>query len=91
MPLGCCVAARVHALSSAGSSEWTAVPATVAIRGGLSDVVSVATFARMRAAKSDLQQLEIANRGHAPTLDEPTAVAAIDAATTGSYVEIDFT
>ena len=51
---------------------------TLAIRGGLSDVLSVATFARMRAAKPDLQQLEIANRGHAPTLDEPTAVAAID-------------
>ena len=51
---------------------------TLAIRGGLSDVLSVATFARMRAAKPDLQQLEIANRGHAPTLDEAAAVAAID-------------
>jgi len=50
----------------------------LAIRGALSDLLSAATFARMRAEKPDLEQLEVANRGHVPLLDEPECVAAID-------------
>jgi pimeloyl-ACP methyl ester carboxylesterase len=50
----------------------------LAIRGAHSDVLSVATLARMQRGKPDLQALTVANRGHAPLLDEPECVAAID-------------
>ena len=33
----------------------------------------------MQAAKPDLARVEVPNRGHVPLLDEPEAVAAIDA------------
>lgn len=51
---------------------------TLSIRGALSDVLSAATFAAMAAEKPDLVQIEIANRGHTPQLDEPQCVEAID-------------
>lgn len=54
-----------------------AVP-TLAIRGELSDVLSVATFDRMAAEKPDLQRLTVARRGHPPLLDEPECIASID-------------
>jgi pimeloyl-ACP methyl ester carboxylesterase len=60
---------------------WNAlrnVPA-LAIRGARSDILSSATFARMKKENPDLQQLEVANRGHVPLLDEPECMAAIDA------------
>jgi pimeloyl-ACP methyl ester carboxylesterase len=50
----------------------------LAIRGAHSDVLSVTTLARMQRGKPDLQALQVANRGHAPLLDEPECVAAID-------------
>jgi len=49
------------------------------IRGALSDLLSAATVARMAREKKDLQHIEVANRGHAPLLNEPECVAAIDA------------
>jgi pimeloyl-ACP methyl ester carboxylesterase len=52
---------------------------TLAIRGDRSDILSSATFARMKKENPDLQQLEVANRGHVPLLDEPECVAAVDA------------
>jgi pimeloyl-ACP methyl ester carboxylesterase len=52
---------------------------TLAIRGELSDVLSVATFVRMQREKPDLQRVTVARRGHPPLLDEPECVAAIDA------------
>ena len=52
---------------------------TLAIRGALSDILSAATFARMKRDNPNLQQLEVANRGHVPLLDEPECVAAVDA------------
>jgi pimeloyl-ACP methyl ester carboxylesterase len=52
---------------------------TLAIRGAQSDILSVATFAKMKAENPGLEQLEVAQRGHAPLLDEPECVAAIDA------------
>jgi pimeloyl-ACP methyl ester carboxylesterase len=55
-----------------------AVP-TLAIRGVMSDVLSQPTFDRMLRDKPDLQRVVVANRGHAPLLDEPECVAAIDA------------
>ncbi len=51
---------------------------TLAIRGELSDVLSVATFDRMQREKPDLRRLTVARRGHPPLLDEPECVAAID-------------
>lgn len=52
---------------------------TVLLRGALSDLLAPATVARMAAAKPDLIAVEIPDRGHAPLLDEPEALAAIDA------------
>lgn len=51
----------------------------LAIRGAQSDILSAATFAKMKAENPQLQQLEVAGRGHVPLLDEPECVAAIDA------------
>jgi len=50
----------------------------LAIRGAHSDILSAATLARMQREKPDLRVLSVANRGHAPLLDEPECVAAID-------------
>lgn len=50
----------------------------LAIRGALSDILSVETFARMAREKPDLIQLTLPNRGHAPQLVEPPCIAAID-------------
>ena len=51
----------------------------LAIRGAQSDILSAATFAKMKAENPELKQLEVAQRGHVPLLDEPECVAAIDA------------
>jgi pimeloyl-ACP methyl ester carboxylesterase len=50
----------------------------LAIRGERSDILNAATFARMKAENPDLTQLEVAQRGHVPLLDEPECLAAID-------------
>ena len=52
---------------------------TLAIRGARSDILSAATFARMKRENPGLQQLEVADRGHVPLLDEPECIAALDA------------
>lgn len=52
---------------------------TLAIRGGLSDVLSPATFDRMAREKPDLERLTVEHRGHPPLLDEPECVTAMDA------------
>jgi len=59
-------------------SRITGVPLLV-IRGGLSDLLSAATVARMAREKPDLEHITVANRGHTPLLDEPECLAAIDA------------
>jgi len=51
----------------------------LAIRGAQSDILSSATFANMKTENPELIQLEVAQRGHAPLLDEPQCMAAIDA------------
>lgn len=48
------------------------------LRGALSDVLSEQTLARMQAALPQAEVLTLPQVGHAPTLDEPAAVAAID-------------
>ena len=48
------------------------------IRGALSDLFSTDTMAQMLAKLSDGEGLTLADVGHAPLLDEPEALAAID-------------
>jgi pimeloyl-ACP methyl ester carboxylesterase len=49
------------------------------IRGADSDILEAATAERMATAAPHMARVEIAGVGHAPTLEEPAAVAAIDA------------
>jgi pimeloyl-ACP methyl ester carboxylesterase len=51
----------------------------LAIRGELSNLLSADVLARMQEAVPAMRSATIPNVGHAPTLDEPEAVAAIDA------------
>lgn len=53
-------------------------PALV-VRGVLSDILSAEGVAAMKAAKPDLETVEVPGVGHAPLLDEPAARAAVDA------------
>jgi pimeloyl-ACP methyl ester carboxylesterase len=53
-----------------------AVPRLV-LRGALSDILSAATLKAMQRKIDGLQVVTIARTGHAPTLDEPEARAAI--------------
>jgi len=50
----------------------------LAIRGEHSDILSPATFERMAREQPALARATVANRGHAPTLDEPASREAID-------------
>lgn len=52
---------------------------TLVVRGALSDILSSDGVRAMTAAKPDLEVCEVAQVGHAPTLDEPEARAAIAA------------
>jgi pimeloyl-ACP methyl ester carboxylesterase len=49
------------------------------VRGGLSDLLSPGILHRMREAVPDMAVAEVPDVGHAPMLDEPEALAAIDA------------
>ena len=49
----------------------------LAIRGALSDILSAATLSRMARELPGLQTVTIPRTGHAPTLEEPDARAAI--------------
>lgn len=48
------------------------------LRGALSDLLSPQTLQRMRAALPGSEAVTLPGVGHAPTLDEPEAVAAIE-------------
>jgi pimeloyl-ACP methyl ester carboxylesterase len=48
------------------------------IRGGLSDVLSAQTLERMRQRLPEADIVTLPRVGHAPTLDEPECLAAID-------------
>ncbi len=65
------------------TSYWPAFRAlrrfpVLAIRGELSDILSLETFERMAAQMPDLMPITLAGVGHAPLLDEPQSVSAID-------------
>jgi len=50
----------------------------LAMRGGLSDVLSEATFARMAAEKPDLILLTVPGVGHVPSFEQPAVERATD-------------
>ncbi len=50
---------------------------TLAIRGAHSDILSARALAEMQRRKPDLEAVTVPNRGHAPLLDEPEALAAL--------------
>ena len=52
--------------------------AILTVRGGNSDILSAETLAEMARRRPDMAHVTVPNRGHAPFLDEPAAVAAID-------------
>ncbi len=54
------------------------IPA-LALRGAHSDLLSAATLERMQREVPDLVAVTVPNRGHAPQLDEPQSLRAIDA------------
>jgi pimeloyl-ACP methyl ester carboxylesterase len=51
---------------------------TMVIRGSVSDILARETTQRMREAVPELKIVEVPNRGHTPTLEEPAALEAID-------------
>ena len=50
---------------------------TLIVRGAISDLLTPPIIGKMRAANPDFAYCEVENVGHAPTLTEPAAVAAI--------------
>lgn len=48
------------------------------VRGELSDLLSAETAAKMLAEAPSMEQVVVPRVGHAPTLDEPEAIAGID-------------
>jgi pimeloyl-ACP methyl ester carboxylesterase len=51
---------------------------TLALRGATSDLLSAETFDRMQRELPQLERVTVPNRGHAPQLDEPESLAAIE-------------
>jgi pimeloyl-ACP methyl ester carboxylesterase len=75
--------ARGVATGSAAPNLWPLFDAlackpVLALRGALSDMLSAATLAQMAERHELLEPVVIPRRGHAPSLDEPEAIAAID-------------
>ena len=58
--------------------QLRAIPA-LALRGAHSDLLSAATFERMQREVPNLVAVTVAQRGHAPQLDEPDSLRALDA------------
>ncbi|MBX7200012.1 MAG: alpha/beta hydrolase [Rhodospirillaceae bacterium] len=50
----------------------------LAVRGGLSDLLSADGFARMKQVKPDLEQVTVPNRGHVPLFSEPEIAPVLD-------------
>lgn len=66
-----------------GFDLWTAFSAlkgvpSVVVHGEISDLLSRATVERMLTENPDMEAVSVPNVGHAPTLEEPEAVAGID-------------
>jgi pimeloyl-ACP methyl ester carboxylesterase len=78
-------------LNGLNEADLTAVPAnlwsvwgqlgampTLVVRGELSDILSAETLAQMIASHPTMTAVTVPRRGHAPMLDEPVALVAID-------------
>ena len=68
----------------AGLDLWTGFDAlakvpVLSVRGELSDVLSIETQRQMAARHPGLHAVTVPNVGHAPTLDEPASVMAVNA------------
>ena len=77
------ILAQFKSTSSKPVTYWPAWRAlrdfpVLAIRGDLSDILTPETFARMAEEKPDLVTLTLSGVSHAPLLDEPQSVSAID-------------
>jgi len=57
--------------------EGVTMPCLV-LRGEISDILSAEIVQRMTKVKADLENAEIPGRGHAPLLNEPESLTAID-------------
>ena len=73
---------RTPAAEGAGFDLWPAFETLAAVpglllRGVLSDILSAATAAEMVRRAPAMERVDVANVGHAPTLDEPDARAGI--------------
>jgi len=69
--------------NEAGPDMWRALDGlrtvpTVLVRGATSDVLAASVAERMAGVLEQGELVTIAATGHAPTLDEPEAIAAID-------------
>ena len=67
----------------AGFDLWPAFRAlagipSLIVRGGISDLLSAETVEKMKAELSSMESAAVPRVGHAPTLEEPEAVKAID-------------
>jgi pimeloyl-ACP methyl ester carboxylesterase len=67
-----------------GFDAWAAFRAlsdipSLVVHGALSDLLTADTVQRMLAENPAMEAVTVPRAGHAPTLDEPEAVAAIDA------------
>jgi pimeloyl-ACP methyl ester carboxylesterase len=67
----------------AGFDLWPAFRAldgipSLLVHGEISDLLSAETVERMKAEVPSLESVTVPNVGHAPTLDEPEAIEAID-------------
>lgn len=66
-----------------GFDPWPAFRAlsgrpSLVVNGGISDLLSPATVAQMKKEIPDMESVTVPRVGHAPTLEEPEAVEAID-------------
>ena len=69
--------------AAAPADLWPALDAmkdrpVLIVRGALSNLLSQATFVEMKRRLPDAETVTVADTGHAPTLDEPEAVEAIE-------------
>lgn len=71
------------ARGEAGADMWQVFAAlrgvpSLVLRGEYSDILAPATLARMAAENPAMEAVVVPHVGHAPTLEEPQSVAAID-------------
>ena len=73
----------IRQVPPSAADPWAIWPAmndvpVLVLRGETSDILSTETLQRMHEEKPDLIAVTVPGRGHAPLLDEPAALRAID-------------